>query len=112
MVITPIHVLAASAADSNTSITLQLRWFHQFQFAGYYVAEELGYYNEIGLDVKFVQGKPGINPVEEVVSGRAHFGIDNSGLVWARSEGKPVKAVAAIFQKSALRLITLGKDNP
>lgn len=100
-----IPVQAESA--SKTPVTIQLRWYHQFQFAGYYVAKELGYYDQAGLDVTINEGKVGIDPVAEVTEGRAHFGVDNSGLLWARSEGKPVKATAAIFQKSALRFITL-----
>jgi ABC-type nitrate/sulfonate/bicarbonate transport system substrate-binding protein len=33
-------------------ITLQLSWFNQFQFAGYYMAKEKGFYEELGLDVE------------------------------------------------------------
>ncbi|WP_415912991.1 ABC transporter substrate-binding protein [Neptuniibacter sp. QD37_11] len=96
--------------DQNQQITLQLRWYHQYQFAGYYVAKELGYYDEVGIDALIVEGAPGIDPVKQVTKGRADFGVDNSGLVWARSQGMRVKAVAAIFQKSAMRFITKGSD--
>ena len=101
---------AKPADDKDHHVTLQLRWFHQYQFAGYYVARELGYYDAAGIKVEIIEGRPGIDPVEEVVSGRASFGVDNSGLAWARSRGEPVKAVAAIFQKSALRFLVIG-DN-
>ncbi|MCB1774176.1 MAG: ABC transporter substrate-binding protein [Gammaproteobacteria bacterium] len=98
---------AAQAQAQDRTVVLQLRWFHQFQFAGYYVARELGYYADAGLDVEIRAGAPGISPVSEVVGGRADFGIDNSGLLKARSLGKPVQALAAIFQKSAMRFIML-----
>jgi diguanylate cyclase (GGDEF)-like protein len=96
---------AALAQEQN--VVLQLRWYHQFQFAGYYVAKELGYYADAGLDVEIRAGAPGVAPVSEVVGGHADFGIDNSGLLKARSLGEPVQALAAIFQRSAMRFITL-----
>ncbi len=41
----------ATAQQSLEPVTLQLKWKHQFQFAGYYMALEKGYYKEAGLDV-------------------------------------------------------------
>ena len=100
---------AALAQEQN--VVLQLRWYHQFQFAGYYVAKELGYYADAGLNVEIRAGAPGVSPLSEVVEGRADFGIDNSGLLKARSLGQPVRALAAIFQRSAMRFITLKDGN-
>ncbi|HEX5709794.1 MAG TPA: diguanylate cyclase [Sulfuricurvum sp.] len=82
-------------------VTLQLRWFHQFQFAGYYMAKEKGYYKEAGLDVTLLEAdKKHPYPVEEVISGRAQYGVGNSGLINERSNGKPIVVLAAIFQSS------------
>ena len=41
----------ASAAPTLTKVTLQLKWVPQAQFAGYYAANDLGYYKAAGLDV-------------------------------------------------------------
>jgi len=46
-------VQASAVEDKLTSISLQLKYKHQFQFAGYYAAKELGYYADEGLDVAF-----------------------------------------------------------
>lgn len=82
-------------------VTLQLRWLHQFQFAGYYMAKEKGYYRDAGLNVTIVEAdNKHPYPVEEVVSGRAHYGIGNSGLINERLNGKPVIVLAALFQNS------------
>ena len=86
-------------------ITLQLRWFHQFQFAGYYAAKIKGYYQDAGLDVSIMDSKPGMEVVSEVISGRAQYGVGNSSLLLARQQGKPVVALAAIFQHSPLVFI-------
>lgn len=82
-------------------VTLQLRWLHQFQFAGYYMAENKGYYRDAGLRVRILQADDiHSSPVDEVVSGRAQYGIGNSGLINARQNKKPVVVLAALFQSS------------
>lgn len=86
--------------DAAESVTLQLKWKHQFQFAGYYAAIEKGYYAEEGLDVTLIEAKPGGNEIEEVISGRANFGVGMSDVLLARVRGKPVVVLANIFQHS------------
>jgi NitT/TauT family transport system substrate-binding protein len=61
---------AASEGAAMTKVTLQLKWVPQAQFAGYYAAQELGYYKAAGLDVKITNGGPNIIP-EQVVASRA-----------------------------------------
>ncbi|MFF7709076.1 ABC transporter substrate-binding protein [Pseudomonas sp. NPDC007930] len=81
-------------------IDFQLRWKHQFQFAGYYAAISQGYYRDEGLDVRLHEGGPNVTPVEEVLAGRAQYGEANSELLYARLHGKPLVALAVIFQHS------------
>jgi diguanylate cyclase (GGDEF)-like protein len=81
-------------------IDLQLRWHHQFQFAGYYAALEQGYYRAAGLDVRIHEGAPGRTPVGEVLAGRAQYGEANSELLYQRLKGEPLVALAAVFQHS------------
>ena len=108
-----LQVLAMMAAMSMVSapawaletVTLQLKWTHAFQFAGYYAAQALGYYREAGLDVRLEPAQPNINPVDEVVAGRAQFGVGTSSLLLARQAGKPVVVLAVIFQHSPQVLI-------
>jgi len=48
-------LLAAPKTDNNLdSVTLKLKWKHQFQFAGYYAALEKGFYRQAGLDVNII----------------------------------------------------------
>lgn len=91
------------AGNGNETLILQLKWKHQFQFAGYYAALEKGFYRKAGLDVKILPHGPGQKPpVDKVFSGSAHYGIADSSLVKYRLDGKPVVALAAIFQRSPL----------
>nr|CRH05519.1 Conserved membrane protein of unknown function. Containing signal transduction response regulator, receiver region domain, ATP-binding region, ATPase-like domain and diguanylate cyclase domain [Candidatus Magnetococcus massalia] len=94
------------SSPTLTPITFQLRWKHQFQFAGYYAALERGYYREVGLDVTLRPGSPDQQPVSEVLAGRAHYGEANSELLQSRLLGQPLVALAAIFQHSPSVLLT------
>lgn len=86
-------------------VTLQLKWHHQFQFAGYYAAQQQGYYREAGLDVNILEAEPGMDVIKEVVSGRAQFGVGTSALLLSRQQGQPVVVLAVIFQHSPLVLV-------
>lgn len=104
-----ILVLMSPAVQALEQVRLQLRWLHQFQFAGYYVALEKGYYRDAGLDVKILPGGPDVpRPVEEVLQGRADFAITGSGLVIEHMRGQPVVALAAIMQTSPIVWIVRG----
>lgn len=97
-------VAQGSPATALEPVTLQLRWQHQFQFAGYYAALEKGYYREAGLDVRLVESHPGEDPVTPVLSGKAQYGVGNSALLLDHARGQPVVVLAAIFQHSPLAL--------
>ncbi len=85
-------------------ITLQLKWTHAFQFAGYYAALEQGYYREVGLQVNIVEASPVTNPVQEVLDGKAQFGVGTSSLLLERAAGKPVVVLAVVFQQSPYKI--------
>ncbi|MET0262447.1 MAG: ABC transporter substrate-binding protein [Rariglobus sp.] len=109
MSIAVIAVVCVSGVSAQTQplddVRLQLKWRHQFQFAGYYAAVAKGYYEEVGLNVQLLEAVPGENPVEAVFAGKAEFGVGNSDLLLSRAEGKPAVVLAAIFQHSPLALV-------
>ena len=87
-------------------VVLQLKWQHQFQFAGYYAAQEQGYYREAGLEVEIREATPGSDPVRQVLQGEAQYGVGSSSLVLQRHRGAPVVVLAVIFQHSPLVLLS------
>ena len=103
LVIVSLLKLALYAVED---VTLQLKWFHSFQFAGYYMAQEKGFYKQNGLNVKILEATPNENHVKRVVSGEAQYGVNNSTILLQRAEGLPVKVLAAIFQHDPLVFIT------
>jgi len=99
--------VGTAAAGTLIPVRLQLKWTHQFQFAGYYAAAAQGYYRDAGLDVTMIEGRPDQDPVSQVLAGKAQFGVGTADLLLRRARGQPVVALAVIFQHSPLALMTL-----
>ena len=78
---TCLLLLASHPAAALDQVSLQLKWKHQFQFAGYYAAVEQGYYRNAGLDVSVREGGPDIDVTEAVASGQADFGVCSSSVL-------------------------------
>ncbi|HWQ68169.1 MAG TPA: ABC transporter substrate-binding protein [Methanospirillum sp.] len=111
LIITIIPFPASAVPDNNSfePVLLQLKWTHQFQFAGYYVASEKGYYRDSGLNVTILEGSSTINPVDRVISDIADIGVGTSEIALQRAKGNPLVVLGTIFQHSPL--IFLVKEN-
>ena len=84
-------------------VTLQLKWVTQAQFAGYYAADEEGYYADNCLDVTIKPGGPDIVPEQVVLGGQAEFGIDwLDNLLATRDQGEDIVNVAQVFARSGM----------
>lgn len=93
-----------AAADECTEpdpVRLQLQWFAQSQFAGYYVAKDLGFYEAQCLDVTILEGAVEIVPQQVLATGGAEF-----GLAWvpkalvSRDAGADIVNIAQVFERS------------
>ena len=93
-------LLAPAPAAAGEPVSLQLKWKHQFQFAGYYAALEQGFYRDAGLDVTIREGGPGIDVAEAVASGKADFGACSANVLREWAAGRRLVVLAAIFQRS------------
>lgn len=97
-------------AQQIENVTLQLKWKHQFQFAGYYAAIEKGYYKEVGLKVNLLEAVEGLNPGDAVFEGKAEFGVCASDILIMRSQHKKAVVLATIFQHSPQILLASRKS--
>ncbi len=96
---------SANAADS---VTIQLKWVADAQFAGYFVAQDKGYYKAVGLDVTIKPGGPDIAPEQVLAAGGADVIVDwMTAALAAREKGVPLTNVAQIFQREGLELTCL-----
>jgi NitT/TauT family transport system substrate-binding protein len=92
-------------AEAADPLTLQLKWVTQAQFAGYYVAKEKGFYDEVGLDVTIKAGGPDINPSQVIAGGGADVVLDwMPSALATREKGVPLVNIAQPFQKSGMML--------
>src|SRR5215472_2292696 len=102
--------LAASpgVAGAADKLVLQLHRPAQFEFAGYYAALWRGFYRESGLEVAISPGTPAghppIDPVREIVEGRAQFGTGTVQLLIRAAQGQSLLLLAPIFQQSDVRV--------
>ena len=92
-------------------VTLQLSWFDQFQFAGYYIAKEKGIYEQYGLDVEIRPFNFDIDVSSEVEKKNVDFGIGRETLVLEKVSGKKLVSLYALFQESPLVLLSKKDSN-
>jgi NitT/TauT family transport system substrate-binding protein len=85
-------------------VTVQLSWYHQAEFAGFYAADQQGFYAGENIDVTFKAGGPDIPPetiVSDVIRGDSTFAIVGADTVLAaRYRDEPVVAIAVVFQRN------------
>jgi NitT/TauT family transport system substrate-binding protein len=100
-----------TAAHAEESVTVRLKWFHQAQFAGFYVAKEKDFYKSAGLNVDIQPGGPDFPAIQMVTGGNEQFGVTGADqILIARSKGVPVVAVAVIFRRNPFVLFSLAKS--
>lgn len=100
-----LTALQAAAADK---VTLQLKWVTQAQFAGYYVAQEKGFYEEEGLEIEIKPGGPDIAPPQVLAGGGADVIVDwMPSALATREKGVPLVNIAQPFKSSGMMLTCL-----
>jgi len=98
---------AAAADDALQPMTIRLNWAPNVQFAGILLAQERGWYEDAGIDLTIKGREIGALPIEEVLTGKAQIGVvGGERLIEAVSTGSALKAIAAIFQKTPLCLMS------
>jgi len=97
----------SKSSEDVKKVTCRLKWLHQAQFAGMYIAQDLGYYRAEGLEVELRPGGQDFNAVKFVGSGYEDFGVGGADeLLMARGKEMTLVALAVIFQKSPVCFFT------
>ncbi|SLN60224.1 Putative thiamine biosynthesis protein [Roseovarius litorisediminis] len=100
----------ASVAQAADDVTLQLKWVTQAQFAGYYVAQDQGFYDEEDLNVTIKPGGPDIAPAQVIAGGGADVVLDwMPSALASREKGLPLVNIAQPFKSSGM-MLTCRKD--
>lgn len=88
---------------SLDKVALQLKWIHQAQFAGFYVAHDKGFYSDEHIDVTFIEGGSQVDIAAPLISGAAQFTVlSPEDILIKQSEKIPVTAIATIYQRNAV----------
>ena len=108
--ITAAMLAAIASAAQAEDVKLQLKWVTQAQFAGYYVAQAKGFYEEEGLNVTILPGGPDIAPVTLLQNGEVDVMVDwMPSALAAREKGVPVVNIAQPFASSGMMLTCLAE---
>lgn len=102
-----LSFVTASVVHAEDKVSIRLKWLHQAQFAGYYVAKEKGFYKEEGLDVTINPGGPQLVAENLVAAGTDDFaqGGGMETTLTGRDKGLPLVAIAAVFPKTPVLLV-------
>ena len=110
LLLSAVALAAFVGSAQAEKVTLQLKWVTQSQFAGYYVAQEKGYYKAAGLDVVIKPGGPDLAPEQIIAGGGADVIVDwLPAALASREKGNKLVNIAQPFKHSGL-MLTCRKD--
>lgn len=101
---------ATAEPPEPRSVTVMLDWTPNTNHLGIYVAAEMGWYEDAGLDVQIIE--PGAGGVEAIVAeGQAQFGISYAEAVLpARLAGVGITSIATILPHNESSLMSLASE--
>jgi len=89
-------------------INLYLKWGHGFQFAGYYMAKEKGYYKNLGMDIRFIENKKfDKERLSKILKDENFYGVESPSILLDKKNRNKIKILSVIFQHSPLITMTL-----
>ena len=98
-----MFIMNTNKRGNADNVALRLKWLHQSQFAGYYAAEQEGFYKKEGINIKLVPGGTETPSIQIVAGGSEQFGVSGMAqLIEARAKGIPVVALATTYRKNPL----------
>ena len=93
-------------AAAESPLRVQLLWYHQSQFAGFYVADALGYFEREGISVELIPGGHGIDPMQTLVNESAEVAVGwMSDAMLARLAGAEIVNFAQILHRPGTMLV-------
>ena len=100
-----VALLVATPCWAQDKVTLQLKWPHAFQFAGYYAAQQQGYYRAAGLDVDIREGGSDVDVAKVIQDGKADFGVCTTSVLLAKPQDPQITVLGVIYQHSPAILL-------
>ena len=104
-------VLALADNAALEKVSLQLHWKQQFEFAGYFIAKEKGFYKDVGIDVDILEYHNGVNLTQSVTQNEHSFAIGYSSTILDEINTNKIVLLSANFQSSPHVLVSLKSSN-
>jgi len=104
-----VFLIMVVSLFANDKVTIQLNWKYQFEFAGFIMAEEKGFFKEAGLDVTLKE-LDNENIIKDVESHKNYYGVGDSALIKDIMNGAKIKLLMPIYDSSPLEIVGIGKD--
>jgi ABC-type nitrate/sulfonate/bicarbonate transport system substrate-binding protein len=101
---------ASGGGGETTSLRVALGWITNVEFAGFWIADNRGYYAEEGLEVEFLPGGPNApQPTQTLAAGGAEIAIPVAlqAFIAAVNEGNDFVAYGTMFQNAPSALLSL-----
>jgi ABC-type nitrate/sulfonate/bicarbonate transport system substrate-binding protein len=112
LIIISILSCGRKADQTRENVILRLKWLHQAQFAGFYAADQKGFFKESKIDVRLNQGGIDFPAIQMVSGGSEQFGVTGADqIILAREKGSPVVAISVIYRKSPFVYFSLKNSN-
>lgn len=93
-------------------LTFMTHWLPQSQFAGYYVADKMGFYRSEGIDVKIVHPSASVNAVESLANGQSDIiSLFLISAISSKNSGIDLVNISQFSQNSALLFVTKKGNN-
>ncbi|OAA18974.1 NitT/TauT family transport system substrate-binding protein [Frankia sp. EI5c] len=103
---------SSAGSGSTTNVKMVLSWLPGADNVGFLAAKELGYYEDLGLNVSIQAGGPDVNAQQLVGSGAAQFSADAfTNVLTANDAGTELVSLAQLTERSAIRLVSRKEDN-
>lgn len=102
----------SASAQAQTALTFQLNWTAGGANAGFAAAVAEGFYKEVGLDVKLVEGNGSGNTAQLAANGRADLAYaDAVAVSQLIAKGAPLKVISTVYQSNPNAVLALKKMN-
>lgn len=106
LIISVLFISTLWAQKPLDKVSIQLDWLHQFQFAGYYMAKEKGFYKERGLEVSIKEFNFNVDLLKSVTQKESTYAVGKSSLILDKINGAKIVTLGAIYQHSPMILLT------
>ena len=107
LLLSTLLFLLLSPLTHADEVSIHLKWYHKFQFAGYYAAELQGYFEDEGHSVKLIEGGPHKNHLHQLINRASEYAVLGSESLNSLAVDSPIIIVASIFQHAPEVLMSL-----